>query len=377
MQPVHIITNPNRILFRVFTELSSAVSAVMFVSTDDLQKARRNAKRSRAFASCVSCKSARAQCSDYRPCKRCAGFGKGGDCVDQNETNSKKAYRIEMTNPLIIQNTDPAKSSSLSALQKSIVQDQIQKSVLHSSTNDFMAQIPSPDMKQSRMQQTAALHTSAQLSHGFHLPYHFPNPKRRSEQSSAQPTLYYGASGYAATPGDFPVSSIPYRSFIDLQPTVQVENSLHGKDQQTVQVVSQPDEFNSEVQTSLLSLALPTHQQTAAPKRDSFSFQLTNGLHLTCLLPPLSLRSEPGRMSELLALSYRRISATPSSTPHIPIPSINLPIPQTMPHCSPSPADLLAVERLRLLLAIAASGSTPAPAMALPSVPSRWPSVAA
>ena len=285
-----------------------------------------------------------------------------------------------MTNPPIHQNTDSDELSSLSVLQKSIVQDRsIQKSVLQSATNDFFY-LPDPDIKQSRKQQTAALHTSAQLLHGFHLPYPFLNPIGRSEQSSAQPTLYYGSfgsSGYAVTPGDFSVSSIPYRSFIDLQPTLQAENSVQGKDQQPVQFVSQPDTFNSGAQTSLLSFALPTHQQTAALKREPLSFQLTNGLKLTCPLPPLSLRSEPGRMSELLALSHGRISATPSSTPHIPIPSINLPTPQTMPHCSPSPADLLAVERLRLLLAIAASGSTPAPAMALPSVPSRWPSVAA
>ena len=350
----------------------------MSISTDDLQKARRNAKRSRAFAACVSCKSARAQCSDYRPCKRCAGFGKGGECVDQNETNSKKAYRIEMTNPffcpLISQNPDSAKSSSLSAIQNSLVQNQSsQESVLQSATNDFMAQIPSPGIKQSRQQQTAALHTSAQPLHGIHLPFPFPNPKRRSEPSSAQPSLYDGACGYASTPGENLVSAIPVRSFNDLKQTLQAEDSLQGRDQQPVPFISQPDVYNARAQTSHLSLAMPTHQQTAAPKRYPLSFHLTNGLQMSCPLPPLSLRSG---MPEPLALSQGRISATPSSTPHIPYRSINLLIPHTMPHGSPSPADLLAVERLRLLLAIAASGSTPAPAMALPSVPSRWPSAA-
>ena len=345
----------------------------MFVSTDDLQKARRNAKRSRAFAACVSCKSARTQCSDYRPCKRCAGFRKGGDCVDQNETNSKKAYRIEMTNPifcpLIIQNTDSDQSSSLSVIQNSFVQNQrSQESVLQSATNDFMAHIPSPGIKQSRQQQTPALHTSAQALHCFDLPFPFPIPKRRSEPSSAQ-THYNGAWGYATTPGLNPVSFIPVRSFNDLKQISQAEDCLHGKDQQIVPFISQPDAYNSRAQTSHLSFALPTHQQAAALKRDPLSFQLTNGLHLTCPLPHLSLRSEPGSMSELLALSYGRISTTTSSTPHIANPSSNLLTPQTMPQCSPSPADFLAVERLRLLLAIAASGSTPAQAMVLPFVP--------
>ena len=354
----------------------------MFVSAVDLQKARRNAKRSRAFAACVSCKSARAQCSDYRPCKRCAGFGKGGECVDQNETNSKKAYRIEMTNPffcpLISQNPDSAKSSSLSAIQNSLVQNQSsQESVLQSATNDFMAQIPSPDIKRSR--QTAALHTSAQPLHGIHLPFPFSNPKRRSEPSSGQATLYRGTCSYAATPGEDPVSSIRVRSFNDLKQTFQAEDSQHGKfgtDQLTVPFVSRSDAHDSLAQTSHLSFTMPTHQQAAALKRDPVSFQLTDGLHLSCSLSPHSLRSEPAWMSVPLALSHGRSSAMPSSSSLVPYPSINLLTPQTMPRGSPSPADLLAVERLRLLLAIAASGSTPAPAMALPSVPSRWPSAA-
>ena len=354
----------------------------MFGTTDDLQKARRNAKRSRAFAACVSCKSARTQCSDYRPCKRCAEFGKAGDCVDQNETNAKKAYRIETTNPifcpLISQNSNPDKSSFLSALQNSFVQERSsQEPALQSATNDFMVQTTSPDIKQSRQQQTAALHNPAQALHGFHLPFPFPYPKRSSEQSSVQLTLCNGAC-YAETPGLNPVSSIPVRSFNDPKPTLQAEDSLHGKDQHTVSFISQPDAYNSRAQTSHLSFALSTHQQAAALKRDPISFQHRNGLHLTCPLPPLSMASGPGRMSEPLALSHGTITAMPSSTPHIPNPSINLLTPQTRPHCSPSPADFLAVGRLRLLLPIAASGSTPAQAMALPSVSSlcQWPSAA-
>jgi hypothetical protein len=42
------------------------------VSSIDIQKARRNALRTRASAACASCKTAKMKCSDFRPCKRCA-----------------------------------------------------------------------------------------------------------------------------------------------------------------------------------------------------------------------------------------------------------------------------------------------------------------
>jgi hypothetical protein len=41
------------------------------VSSEEIQKARRMAKRTRANAACSSCKSAKTRCSDFRPCKRC------------------------------------------------------------------------------------------------------------------------------------------------------------------------------------------------------------------------------------------------------------------------------------------------------------------
>ena len=69
-------------------------------SSDALQEIRRNAKRSRVSAACVPCKSARTRCSDYRPCKRCSNTGKGGYCVDQNETNHKKAYHLAATSEM-------------------------------------------------------------------------------------------------------------------------------------------------------------------------------------------------------------------------------------------------------------------------------------
>ena len=58
--------------------------------TDDLQTTRRIAKRRRAFAACVRCKTSKISCSDFRPCKRCADSGNGGSCTDQTETNQTR-----------------------------------------------------------------------------------------------------------------------------------------------------------------------------------------------------------------------------------------------------------------------------------------------
>ena len=55
--------------------------------SDNLQTVRRSAKRRRVFAACVRCKTSKIQCSDFRPCKRCADSGNGGSCTDQTETN--------------------------------------------------------------------------------------------------------------------------------------------------------------------------------------------------------------------------------------------------------------------------------------------------
>ena len=43
------------------------------VSSKDLLRARRIAKRRRAHAACFRCKEIKVKCSDYRPCKKCAG----------------------------------------------------------------------------------------------------------------------------------------------------------------------------------------------------------------------------------------------------------------------------------------------------------------
>jgi hypothetical protein len=59
------------------------------VSSDDIQKARQRAKRTRVTAACTRCKSAKIRCSDYRPCKHCVGSNKGDECVESNEEESE------------------------------------------------------------------------------------------------------------------------------------------------------------------------------------------------------------------------------------------------------------------------------------------------
>ena len=45
------------------------------VSSRDLQRVRRMARRSRTLNSCTSCKTARTKCNDFRPCSRCRRLG--------------------------------------------------------------------------------------------------------------------------------------------------------------------------------------------------------------------------------------------------------------------------------------------------------------
>jgi hypothetical protein len=52
------------------------------VSTKDLQKARRHAKRKRVSVACTRCKSAKTKCSDYRPCSQCKKSFLADSCAD-------------------------------------------------------------------------------------------------------------------------------------------------------------------------------------------------------------------------------------------------------------------------------------------------------
>ena len=58
------------------------------VSSKDIQKARRMAKRTRSSIACASCKTAKSKCSDYRPCKHC--FHLGTACKEVRATIGKK-----------------------------------------------------------------------------------------------------------------------------------------------------------------------------------------------------------------------------------------------------------------------------------------------
>jgi hypothetical protein len=51
------------------------------VSSTDIQKARRHAKRKRASSACDRCKTAKVRCSDYRPCKHCEESGSKDTCL--------------------------------------------------------------------------------------------------------------------------------------------------------------------------------------------------------------------------------------------------------------------------------------------------------
>ena len=277
----------------------------MFVSTNDLQTARRNAKRKRAFAACVSCKSAKTQCSDYRPCKRCTDSRKAGDCVDQNEKNQKKAYRFDMTSPASCsrysQDANSGISASVSALdclQNAVVQDgNSQQSVSRSASNDFVSLVPIPNIEGLGQKLTAAQQCSASWARPLHVFHPLPNPTGKSAQS-AQPTLGDITCSHAAKSGLNPVSS---RSFNNLEPMLQSENSLHDTG---LPFASQPDAITTGAPKSELSISMPKHQQTTALKCYPFSssFQPTNGSHLHSTVPPtgglsFKLRSEPGRMS--------------------------------------------------------------------------------
>ena len=51
------------------------------VSSKDLQKARRIAKRNRTAVSCLRCKKSKVKCSDYRPCPRCVDANDAERCI--------------------------------------------------------------------------------------------------------------------------------------------------------------------------------------------------------------------------------------------------------------------------------------------------------
>ena len=61
----------------------------MGVSSKDIQKARRMAKRIRTSVACARCKAAKSKCSECRPCKRC--LFQGSVCQDADQSSEDKA----------------------------------------------------------------------------------------------------------------------------------------------------------------------------------------------------------------------------------------------------------------------------------------------
>ena len=65
------------------------------VSSEDIQKARQRAKRSRVSIACTRCKSAKIRCSDYRPCKHCVDCRLAEFCVESsNDEPAAKTGRL-------------------------------------------------------------------------------------------------------------------------------------------------------------------------------------------------------------------------------------------------------------------------------------------
>ena len=63
------------------------------VSSKDIQKARRLAKRTRAAVACVRCKWAKVKCNDYRPCKQCTDSV--NLCVDGSVQGTADVEQVE------------------------------------------------------------------------------------------------------------------------------------------------------------------------------------------------------------------------------------------------------------------------------------------
>jgi hypothetical protein len=70
------------------TACSKPSTSAMGVSSRDLQKARRIAKRRRASVACNRCKAAKTKCSDYRPCKQCSMSKAAQSCVQRSPIQS-------------------------------------------------------------------------------------------------------------------------------------------------------------------------------------------------------------------------------------------------------------------------------------------------
>ena len=64
------------------------------VSSRDLQKARKMARRIRASVSCRTCRTAKSKCSDYRPCSRCRRLN--SDCYEQGQESKDNYLQLKV-----------------------------------------------------------------------------------------------------------------------------------------------------------------------------------------------------------------------------------------------------------------------------------------
>ena len=77
------------------------------VSSKEIQKARRTAKRTRSAVACARCKASKVKCNDYRPCKQCTDSINLCDNVDfqgsklaSSKKTIKREYNEHVSRPL-------------------------------------------------------------------------------------------------------------------------------------------------------------------------------------------------------------------------------------------------------------------------------------
>ena len=358
-------------------------------SSKDLQKVRRNAKRSRVVAACVPCKSARTRCSDYRPCKRCSDSGKGGNCVDQNETNHKKAYRFaapsEMPSPnsdqiipsrnaAFLPVSDWAGSAQYSALQ-----------TVHPETNTEQTSHFAVYVGSSQRSVTIATNGSQQSASAPQRCTFSAQPMSTDKQRccvphtaialqsvwpSASSSLFHAAAGTKA--GNSTINGISNPGHIILQNSINSNLSMQ-ESSRFPQSIFNRAAISAMTPASGAGFSAAEHHQAAAlpcnpvsahplprfqpPRFTSGSAGLSalpsqypsiSGLAAALASPPSSLVANPDRIFQ-----------PPPSMPVV-SPAALLAAPSAAQRTLPGPADLYAVDRLRLLLALGASGPGPA-----------------
>ena len=364
----------------------------MRISTDDLQKARRNAKRSRAFAACVPCKSARAQCSDYRPCKRCSDSGKGGYCVDQNETNHKRAYRFAATSDMSSPNSDRIITSSNDALlpvsdlagsaQYSAVQTVHSETkpvpTLHFAVYDGSSQRSVTNSTNACQQRASAPQCGTISAQPLNTvqqrcPLHDPTIAFRSAWPSASSSPVHAAAGIMPWNCTIPINGISDAGHIILQNLINSNLSMPAESSHIPQSIVNRAAINAMMRASGAGFSALGHHQAAALPCNPVSAHPLPHFQASCFTSGSAglsaLQSQHPSITGLaaalasppssLVANLDRIFQPPPSMPVV-SPAALLAAPSAAQRTLPGPADLYAVDRLRLLLALGASGPGPA-----------------